>query len=174
MKSACTFVDFTPKINALQGQRGNSVPLVGHCILHTPTEWLQGFKSDQPFLEPGCSQAWGWHNLHRAHPPTTCQHGSMLEFPASPHDYRQSIQPFLWEASKGWKFFFLESCTGLPLANTPEVVYDMVYDLTCFKAYLHCLLRGHTGFLPSLLHWQTIQRSWKISVEEFPALKLPV
>jgi hypothetical protein len=66
---------------------------------NTPTEWLQRFEGDQPFQEKGCSQ--GWHNWHRAHPPATNQHGSALEFLARPHDYLQSIQTVMWEASKG-------------------------------------------------------------------------
>jgi hypothetical protein len=60
MKSASTFVGFAPEIDALEGQRDNSPPFVGHCMIHTPTEWLQRFEGDQPFQEPGCSQ--GWHN----------------------------------------------------------------------------------------------------------------
>jgi hypothetical protein len=89
MKSVSTSVGFAPYIDALEGQRSNSQPLVGHCLAHTPTEWLQRFKGDQPFQEPGCSQR--GHNCHRAHPPATNQYGSALEFPARPHDYSQSI-----------------------------------------------------------------------------------
>jgi hypothetical protein len=41
---------------------------------------------------------------------------------------------------------------GLGVHGT-VAVYGIVYDLTCYKAYLHCrLLHGHTGFLFSLLH----------------------
>jgi hypothetical protein len=87
------------EIDALEGQRGNCTPLVCHYIVYTPTKWLQRFKGDQLFQEPGCSQ--GWHNWHRAHPPATSLHGSAPEFHARPHDYRQSIPPVLWEASKG-------------------------------------------------------------------------
>jgi hypothetical protein len=51
MKSVSTCVGFTPKIDALEGQRGNIPPWVGHCIVHTTAEWLQRFPGDQPYQE---------------------------------------------------------------------------------------------------------------------------
>ena len=50
---------FSLEIDASEGQRDNSAPLDVHCIVHTPTEWLQRYEGDQLCQEPGCSQ--GWH-----------------------------------------------------------------------------------------------------------------